>query len=87
MLLKSLIIDPKDNVAVLLQDGKKGDSIQCGGDIVLLHDIQFGHKVALVDLPQNSPVLKYGEEIGAVVEDTRKGSWIHNHNMTCDRGK
>ena len=32
-------------------------------------------------------MIKYREEIGYMLEDAPVGTWIHNHNMGCDRGK
>lgn len=85
---RSLIINPKDTVAVMLEDGKKGDTvITPKGEVTLLEDIEFAHKVAIIDHVDRQPVIKYGEEIGYVIKDVPKGSWIHNHNMACDRGK
>lgn len=87
MLRKSLQIDPKDNVKVLLEDASKGDEIETNdGTLILLEDIEFAHKVLIRDLAENAAVLKYGEEIGRVTADTPKGTWIHNHNMSCLRG-
>lgn len=84
---KSLQIAPEDNVKILLEDAFKGDEIETeAGVLILLEDIEFAHKVLIQDLPENAAVLKYGEEIGRVMADTPKGSWIHNHNMTCLRG-
>ena len=88
LLRKSLIIDPKDTVAVLLENAQKGDTIETpGGTITLLEDIEFAHKTAIVDHAPKEPVLKYGHEIGYTENAVPKGSWIHNHNMKCDRGR
>jgi altronate dehydratase small subunit len=43
--------------------------------------------VLIKDSEKNAPVIKYGVEIGYMLADTPKGSWIHGHNMGCDRGK
>jgi hypothetical protein len=89
MLKRSLVIDPKDTVAVLLENAQKGDTVKApdGGEITLLQDIEFAHKVAIIDYGARQPVYKYGHEIGYMAEATPKGTWIHNHNMLCDRGK
>ena len=88
MVRKFLIIDPKDTVAVLLEPALKGDVIQTPEeDITLLDDIEFAHKVALVDFAPKQPVYKYGVEIGYMAYAIPKGTWIHSHNMHCDRGK
>jgi len=88
MLRKSLIIDSKDNVAVLLEKAEPNDCITINGEeIILLHPVEFAHKVAIKDLRSEDIVFKYGEEIGYMLEDAPKGSWIHNHNMGCRRGQ
>lgn len=87
MIRRCLIVNPKDTVGVILEDGHKGDAINTpAGEIVLLEDVEFAHKVAIVDYEARQPVIKYGHEIGYVEKPTPKGSWIHSHNMRCDRG-
>lgn len=89
MLKRSLMIDPvKDDVACLLEPALKGDCIQTPrGEITLLEDVEFAHKVNVVDLVKGQPVHKYGVEIGYMLTDAPRGTWIHHHNMGCDRGK
>ena len=88
MLKKSLLINPADTVVVLLENARKGDIIDIGGKTVaLLEDVEFAHKVAHIDHPKMSPVVKYGEEIGYLPDGAPAGAWIHSHNMKCDRGR
>lgn len=88
MLRKSLMINPADSVVMVLEDAQRGDVVSTPkGEIVLLEDVEFAHKVSIVDLKQGAPVIKYGEEIGYMLQDARAGTWIHSHNMGCDRGK
>jgi len=86
--LRSLVLNQNDTVAVLLEKGSKGDIVAIGDQqVVLLEDIDFAHKVLIKDSAKDDPVIKYGVEIGYMLVDTPKGSWIHGHNMGCDRGK
>ena len=88
MLRRSLMVNPNDSVVMLLEDAKKGDTVQTPkGEIVLLEDIQCAHKVCIVDLAKGQSVIKYGEDIGFMLQDAPAGTWIHNHNMGCLRGK
>ena len=88
MLRRCLIIDPKDTVAVLLENAQKGDTVETpNGIITLLDDIEFAHKIAIIDHASRQGVYKYGYEIGYTENAVPKGSWIHNHNMRCDRGR
>ena len=85
---RCLIIDPRDSVAVLLEPAQKDDHIETPyGEIRLLEDIEFAHKVAILDHETKQQVYKYGVEIGYMAESAPKGTWIHSHNMRCDRGK
>ena len=87
MVRKILIINPKDSVAMVLENAYKGDVIQTPhGEITLLEDIEFAHKVAIVDIAAKQSVYKYGEEIGFAKTAIPKGAWVHGHNLGCDRG-
>lgn len=44
-------------------------------------NIPAGHKVALCDIPKNSPVIKYGNPIGYATCDIKAGEWVHTHNV------
>ena len=55
--------------------------------VAMLQDVEFAHKVNVVPLKKGDKVIKYREEIGYMLEDAPVGTWIHNHNMGCDRGK
>lgn len=59
-------IHERDNVAVQIGEGG---------------DVPAGHKVALEDIPQGGPVIKYGEVIGRASRDIEKGEWVHSHNL------
>jgi len=88
MIRKTLMINPSDTVVMLLEDGKKGDTIiTSNGEITLLENIEFAHKVTIFDMKKGDPVIKYGEEIGYMLQDLNAGGWIHNHVMGCERGK
>lgn len=86
---RSLLIHPADGVVCVLEDAEKGDTVQLpsGEEITLLEDVEFAHKICIRDLKAGEPVIKYGEEIGYMLVDVNQGTWIHNHNMGCDRGK
>lgn len=85
---KGLLMSDQDNVVVVLEECKPGDKVvYSSGEIVVDQTILFGHKIALNDLNQNEDVKKYGETIGYMLNDVKKGTWIHDHNMGCHRGK
>lgn len=81
-------LDPADNVAVILEDGKKGQVMACGDvQITLLSDIPFGHKCALKDLANGEKIIKYGCPIGYATEDIKLGELVREHNMKGLRGR
>ncbi len=71
-------INDKDNVAIALEELKKGEIID---NIELLDDIPFGHKVLLNDLKSGENIIKYGNPIGHLTVDCKKGEHIHEHNL------
>ncbi|MCR4739081.1 MAG: altronate dehydratase family protein [Lachnospiraceae bacterium] len=80
--MKYIKIHPADNVAVALEDMKKGDTVGTDGSLIgLCEDISRGHKIALEDIPEGKPVIKYGNRIGIADRYIEKGSWVHTHNV------
>lgn len=69
-------VHPNDNVAIIVNSEglPAGTLFSCG--LKLLEYIPQGHKVALTDLAQQQPVIRYGEIIGYAVRPIAKGSWI-----------
>jgi altronate dehydratase len=82
----AVIIDARDNVAVMLEDVTEGDSItlRSGELFIAISGIPYSHKVALMDIEAGGYVYKYGEVIGAVKNDIKKGEWIHTHNLDIE---
>ena len=82
-----LKIHKEDNVAVALSPLKKDSTFVIDEQkITLKEDIPQGHKFALTDIPENSPVIKYGAQIGLAKEVIPAGSWIHTHNLRTGLG-
>lgn len=87
MTVKGIIIkQDKDNVAVVADTVKKGDLVSCRSgshvmEITALEEIPIYHKICLTDLKKGDIVVKYGEGIGRVMEDVKRGSYIHVHNL------
>jgi altronate hydrolase len=82
-----LRIHEADNVAVTLDDVKKGEQLTVGSvALTALEDIDKGHKIALRDLKENEHIIKYGFPIGHVVRDVEAGSWVHAHNIKTNLG-
>ena len=49
------------------------------------NDIPIGHKLALRDYREGDTVIKYGVDIGKVVQPIRKGEHLHVHNVKTKR--
>ena len=77
-----LQITPRDMVAVALEPLKAGETMAYGhGEITLLEDLPMGHKVALRDIREGEPVIKYGYPIGKALADIPAGAHVHTHNL------
>lgn len=81
-----IVINPRDNVAVALEDIPAGAEVRPPGadPFSALEKIPYSHKVALMDIAAGHVVCKYGEPIGSASADIRKGSWVHTHNLTVE---
>ncbi|ALD92268.1 D-galactarate dehydratase [Cupriavidus gilardii CR3] len=66
-----------DNVAIVANDGglPAGTTFRCG--LQLVEAVPQGHKVALVDLDEGAPVLRYNVVIGYTVKPLPRGSWVN----------
>ena len=66
-----------DNVAIVGNDGGLAAGVVLLSGLVLRDRVPQGHKVALVDLATDAPVLRYGIPIGYALKDIPAGSWVH----------
>ena len=82
-----LKIHKDDNVAVALSPLKEGTKVIIDDqEITLKEYIPQGHKFALTDINKETPVIKYGAQIGLAKEAIQTGSWIHTHNLKTGLG-
>ena len=85
---KAILVNPKDNVAVMIEPAVKGDRIlvENGGDstvsMTAVTGVPVYHKFARSALKKGEPVIKYGEEIGVATSDIPQGAHVHVHNVT-----
>lgn len=91
MARQSIVLDPKDSVAVALTDLTPGQKCavrvgQTVREVQLKEKIPFGHKFALYPIAMGASVLKYGEVIGDSTADIEEGAWVHLHNLASSRG-
>ena len=76
-----IIINPLDNVAVVLRPFNKGEVVE---GVTLLEDIPQAHKVALRDITMGEDVIKYGSPIGHATSDIKTGCHVHTHNVATN---
>ncbi|TQV67730.1 flagellar biosynthesis protein FlgA [Exilibacterium tricleocarpae] len=88
-----LIHDKKDNVGVVVVEHlAAGTEMLCvvtednsDYQLVVKDDVPIGHKVALADLAEGDSIIKYGEDIGRVVQPIKRGEHVHVHNLKTKR--
>ena len=71
--MRYIKINPADNVAVALQDLRKGETVE---GVVLKTDVPRGHKITLRALKAGEDVIKYGYPIGHLTADAPEGSLV-----------
>lgn len=84
---------PHDNVAVVVVEGLTAGTAMLGVitetdttfELTANDDVPIGHKVALKDMKAGDTVIKYGEDIGKMVADVKKGDHVHVHNLKTKR--
>jgi len=87
--MKELIkINPADNVVIALRNFTAGETISVDGkDIVLLNDVEKGHKIALNDIAEGGDITKYGYPIGKATQAIKPGEHVHVHNVRTKLGE
>ena len=92
-MIHCVLHDPKDSVAVVVVEGVKAGATLTGlildedRTITLscVQDIPIGHKVALKDMAPGDTVIKYGVDIGKVIQPIKTGQHAHVHNIKTKR--
>lgn len=92
--IAGLKVHDSDNVAVIFaEDARSGMRVQVRDkkgslqQLVLLSDTPYGHKVAVRDIHEGQPIVKYGEEIGIATREIPAGEYVHIHNLDSQRGR
>lgn len=82
MEIRAIMLHEKDNVAVLAQEAKSGDTLlAANSSLPVLEEIPAGHKIAIQDIKAGADIYKYGTVIGRAYQDIRAGQWVHTHNV------
>ena len=69
-------VHESDNVAIIVNSNGLPTGSVFPDELVLREHVPQGHKVALIDLAQDAPIVRYGEIIGYAVTPIAKGAWI-----------
>jgi (2R)-sulfolactate sulfo-lyase subunit alpha len=85
--------DKRDTVAVVVVEGVTAGMALNGWimdddqttKVVARQDIPIGHKVALKDMRPGDTVIKYGIDMGKVVQPIAAGEHAHVHNIKTKR--
>ncbi len=84
-----IIHDEKDNVGVVvIEKITPNQDCSCwimenNGNVKIksLNEIPLGHKIAMIDFKIGDTIIKYGHDIGKVVQNIKKGEHVHVHNV------
>jgi len=80
--MRAMVINPRDNVAVMVEPVSSGGAVEAGGETITANnDIRQGHKIALKDIAKGEAIIKYSEVIGLATADIKRGDWVHSHNV------
>jgi len=87
-----VVMNPKDNVATAIVDIEGGDWVsvertEATKRVKALGRVPFGFKIALQDISQGEPIIKYGEVIGKASSAIKEGALVHVHNVEGTRGR
>ena len=91
MTTHAIVLSRTDNVGTLIDPGREGESCalqgEAQGEVRLLQDVPFGHKICIRDTPAGADVLKYGQVIGKSSKPIKVGEHVHVHNVESARGR
>ncbi len=84
--MNAVRVTDRDSVATVIEPIPAGGTVEFfGGNVTALEEIPIYHKIALRDIPQGAPIVKYGEHIGIAACEIKAGSHVHTHNVESRR--
>ncbi len=75
-------LDPHDNVAIIANPGGLAEGTIFPSSLTLLEAIPQAHKVALQDIAEGEPIIRYGQIIGRASAAVPRGSWVREELVT-----
>ncbi len=83
---RGIIIDPRDNVGIVLEHVEPGETVDFGGICVAARQaINLPHKMALKDIAIGECIMKYGSVIGYATAPIICGEHVHVHNLDSEK--
>lgn len=87
---EGMIVEPCDDVIVVLEAVAKGDIVTYmlnGAEqkLVSLSDVPVYHKIAVRDIKKGEHIIKYGEKLGVATADIKRGEHVHVQNLDSER--
>ena len=86
--VRAVLLAANDDVAAVLESVAAGAAVTVVGasgeavsTITAQQPIPFGHKIAVRDVAEGRPVLRYGFPIGVATAAIAPGAHVHSHNM------
>lgn len=76
-----------DNVAIVVNDGGLDPGARFSDGLVVRDRVPQGHKIALRDLKQGEPVVRYNVAIGYAQHDIPAGSWVHERLLRMPQAR
>lgn len=74
-------VSPKDNVAIVVNALGLPAGTKFPDGLVLNQFVPQGHKMALADVAEGAPIIRYGEVIGYAIGNIKRGDWINENNV------
>ncbi|MEH7086239.1 galactarate dehydratase [Neobacillus drentensis] len=72
-------INENDNVAITVNAIPAGTIVM--DDILANQDIPQGHKIALCNIGEGEPIVRYSVTLGYALHSIKKGDWINEHML------
>src|SRR5580698_2495914 len=70
-------IHERDNVAIVVNPGGLPAGSRFESGLILTEPVPEAHKVALTNVAQGDPIIRYGVTIGYAKKPIPQGSWVH----------
>jgi galactarate dehydratase len=84
---RRILMHESDNVAIVVNDGGLAPGATFADGLVVRDRVPQGHKIALRDLKEGEPVVRYNVVIGYALHDIRAGSWVHERLLRMPQAR